>query len=193
MADNSLGFRFPAQCADGNGPCGYDHHLFTLTAGAEIPTIDWPLSSGTIPSAPAIMDLLEFIAAAVGEPEQGGCHSYFNRHHLSWNRDVGLARFVAAANRLLLWNGVAFELNAEGQARRMLPEPLLDALYGAVFRTGDIETDRLSEAVRRLIVGADLNDRRDSLEKLWDAFERLKTLEPGADKRIQADALLDRS
>jgi hypothetical protein len=34
---------------------------------------------------------------------------------------------------------------------------------------------------------------RTSAEKLWDAFERLKTLEPGADKRAQADTLLDRT
>ena len=31
----------------------------------------------------------------------------------------------------------------------------------------------------------------DALEKLWDAFERLKTLEPGAGKRMQAERLLD--
>ena len=36
-------------------------------------------------------------------------------------------------------------------------------------------------------------DRRDALEKLWDAFERIKTLEPGADKRAQANAILDRA
>ena len=36
------------------------------------------------------------------------------------------------------------------------------------------------------------DDRRDALEKLWDAFERLKTLEPGPNKRAQAEALLDR-
>lgn len=34
---------------------------------------------------------------------------------------------------------------------------------------------------------------RYALEKLWDAFERLKTLEPGANKRAQADALLTAS
>src|SRR5262249_27670501 len=35
--------------------------------------------------------------------------------------------------------------------------------------------------------------RKDALEKLWDAFERLKTLEEGGNKRAQADALLDKA
>ncbi len=33
---------------------------------------------------------------------------------------------------------------------------------------------------------------REGLEKLWDAFERVKTLEPGADKKAQTATLLDR-
>ncbi|OYT68309.1 MAG: hypothetical protein CFK52_15325, partial [Chloracidobacterium sp. CP2_5A] len=61
------------------------------------------------------------------------------------------------------------------------------------FRTGDAETDRLLEAARKLILAPDVDRRRDALEKLWDAFERLKALEPGPDKRAQAEALLDRA
>ena len=36
-------------------------------------------------------------------------------------------------------------------------------------------------------------DRQDASEKLWDAFERLKTLESGSDKRTRAEKLLDRA
>jgi hypothetical protein len=35
--------------------------------------------------------------------------------------------------------------------------------------------------------------RRESLERLWDAWERLKTLEPGKDKKAKVIALLDRA
>jgi hypothetical protein len=58
-----------------------------------------------------------------------------------------------------------------------------------LFRTGDGEADRLLEEARRLI----LSPRRNALEKLWDAFERIKTLEPGRDKKVQATALLDKT
>ncbi|MDY0871588.1 hypothetical protein [Dongia rigui] len=69
---------------------------------------------------------------------------------------------------------------------------MTDALASALFATGDGETDRLLELARTRITSPRLIDRQDALEKLWDAFERIKTLEPGADKKRQADALLDR-
>lgn len=59
--------------------------------------------------------------------------------------------------------------------------------------TGDAETDRLLEDARRRILSPHPADRQDALEKLWDAFERIKTLEPGADKRTQATRLLERT
>jgi hypothetical protein len=66
-------------------------------------------------------------------------------------------------------------------------------LGGAVFRTGDVELDRLLEAARSKFLSTDVTVRRESLEKLWDAWERLKTLEPGVDKKASVCALLDRA
>jgi hypothetical protein len=111
---------------------------------------------------------------------------------LSWDREAGLQRFVADVNVLFRRNALAFELTPAGEARRLLPAPLADAIGRTLFQTGDAETDRLLEAARRRILSPKPEDRQDALEKLWDAFERLKTLEPGANKRAQAEALLDR-
>lgn len=62
-----------------------------------------------------------------------------------------------------------------------------------MFHTGDVQTDDLLEYARSHFLSPKLDDRRDATEKLWDAFERMKTLEPGASKKEQADALLDRA
>lgn len=192
IGDGSFGLRFPEQCPDGNGPCGCDEQAFQRVLAAEVPWIEWPLSPSQVPDTPVILDLLEFCAGAVGEPIQGAYHSFFRHYHLSWDRDAGLARFVADVNLLFRRNAVAYELTPTGQARRILPQPLADALGWTLFRTGDAETDRLLEAARQRILSPKPEDRQDALEKLWDAFERLKTLKPGANKREQADALLDR-
>jgi len=191
MDDASVGWRFPEQCPDGNGPCGYDFTNLKLTIEAEIPNIGLPLSSEEPPETIDALDLLEFVAASVGEPEQGSFHSYYGHHHLSWKRDEGLARFVADVNRIFSRNGIAFELSEEGQARRLLPSPMQDILAETFFQTGDSETDRLLEAAKRKITSPHMEDRRDALEKLWDAFERIKTLEPGPNKQAQAEALLN--
>ncbi|ESZ15237.1 hypothetical protein [Mesorhizobium sp. L48C026A00] len=45
----------------------------------------------------------------------------------------------------------------------------------------------------RRFLSPQLADRLDALDKLWDAFERIKTLEAGANKRETAAQLLDRA
>ena len=104
-----------------------------------------------------------------------------------------LAQFVTDVNVIFARNGIAFELTDEGQARRLLSQPLAEALSWTLFATGDEVTDQLLETARRQISLPKSEDRQDALEKLWDAFERLKTLEPGTNKRVQADTLLDRA
>jgi hypothetical protein len=194
LGDGSFGYRFPLECQDaGKGAYAVDQHAFQLMLAAEVPDVSWPLSSWDAPSTPAILDLLEFAAAAVGLPVKGRYHSYADHHHLTWDREAGLAAFVDQANVIFARNGLAYELTPEGLARRVLPESLSQPLAAALFATGDNETDRLLERARSLISSPKPEDRQDALEKLWDAFERLKTLEPGADKKMQADALLDRA
>ncbi len=192
LDDGSFGLRFPDICSDpGNIPCGCDRSTFSRMLQAEVPWIEWPLRADQLPDTPVILDLLEFCAMAVGQPIQGAWHDYMRHYHLSWDRESGLAAFVVDVNRLLARNGVAFEMTSEGKIQRILPAPLREGLIQARFATGDAVTDRLLEAARLRILAPRHEDRSDGLEKLWDAFERIKTLEPGGDKRITADAMLD--
>ena len=193
ITDGSFGYRFPQECPDGGAAFGCDSMAFGNVLKAEIPWIDWPRGLQDTPATPVILDVLEFCAAAYGKTIQGGYHDFFHHHHLSWDREAGLARFVADVNLILHRNGIAYELNAEGEARRLLPQPLANEVRWALFQTGDLETDRLLEAARQRIALPKEEDRRDALEKLWDGFERLKTLESGSDKRIQAEAMLNRA
>ena len=48
------------------------------------------------------------------------------------------------------------------------------------------------ETARRKFLDPDEAIRREALEKLWDAFERIKTVGPGTDKAAKAEAMLDR-
>lgn len=193
LGNGAFGFRFPEQCPDGQGACGCDQQAFARVLKAEVPWIDWPLRPGDVPETPIILDLLEFCASAVGEPVEGFFHSFYRHHHLSWDRSTGLAQFVADVNVLLRRNGIAYVLDPKGQAERVLPQPIEETLGWVMFQTGDDETDRLLESARSRFISPKQEDRRDALEKLWDAFERLKTLEPGSNKKSQAEALLNRA
>jgi len=191
IGNGAFGFRFAEQCPDGNGPCGCDRRTFAQFLQAEVPWVEWPLRRDELPETPVVLDVLEFCAKAVGEPIPGSYHSYYGHHHMKWERATGLASFVADVNLLFQRNGIAFKLDADGHAQRILPQPVAQALGWQMFDTADAELDRLLEYARSHFLSSKFDDRRDATEKLWDAFERMKTLEPGLDKRVQADALLD--
>jgi hypothetical protein len=196
IVDGSFGYKFPEACPDGAGPCGCDGQKFDMIARAEIPELpeQWLYAYAEAPpDVLIILDLLEFCARNVARPIQAGYHPFFGHYHLRFDHDEGLKELVADVNRLLARNGIGFELTAEGRAMRLGPAALRDAVADALFHSGDAETDRLLEDSRRLILSPHIEDRRNGLEKLWDAFERIKTLESGNDKREQTMALLDRA
>jgi hypothetical protein len=75
----------------------------------------------------------------------------------------------------------------------MAPSALHEVSASAVFMTGDLDLDRLLETAREKFLNRSLDVRKEGLEKLWDAWERLKTVEPGKDKAARAKAILDKS
>ena len=112
---------------------------------------------------------------------------------MSFNLEEGRAAFRDDVNRILSRNGLAYELNAEGLIVRLAPEMVRGPLVASVFNTGDPELNSLLGAARTKYLDPDPNVRRESLEKLWDAWECLKTMEPGRDKAASTTALLNRA
>jgi hypothetical protein len=191
VANGNFGLGFPEECPDREGTIGCDGVALGMALQAEV-DIEWPLRADRLPDDQlAIWDALEFLFEYVGKPIAVKYHSYFGHHHLSFDVEAGQEEFAASVNRLLARNGIAFALTEDGQVRRLLPEHVGGQIARARFQTGDAETNRLLEAARVGITSRSLENRRDGLEKLWDAFERLKTLEPGSNKNSTAEALLN--
>lgn len=193
MANGGFGIDFPESCPDGRGTTGTDGHKFGLALRAEIPDIDWPLKAESVPHTLNALDLIEFCHTHVAEPVEGSYHGFFSHSHLSFDRPKGQADFRDRVNRILSRNGVAFSLEVDGRVTRLAPPVLDEELRRAAFDTGDTTLDELLEAARGKFLCPEPVTRREALEKLWDAWERLKTLEPGADKKASARALLDKA
>lgn len=201
IGNGAYGLEFPEQCTDGYVPCGTDERAFWDTAAAEVPDLALPDNAWTddaLQSAENVdtvifLELLEFCASTVARPIKLDYHPYMRHHHLDFNRDAGQRDFIGQVNLLFRRNGVAFEISDEGCARRLGSLGLREELREAEFNTGDTETNQLLDVARQRILLPREEYRRDALEKLWDAFERIKTLEPGANKRKQADRLLDQT
>ncbi len=196
IADGSFGASYPEACQDGSGPYGTHESMFWAAIEAEIPTViehQWILANEEPPPTLNVMDIIEFCWRKIGKPIQRGYHEFFQHHHLDFDIETGRAEFRDAVNQILRRNGLAYELTKAGEVQRLAPAGLREALVQSVFATGDSDLDTMLETARRKFLDADESVRREALEKLWDAWERVKTVEPGPDKRSQATALLDRA
>ena len=204
IQDGSFGEDFPEVCPDGSCVYGTDIQTFKLALKAEISGIDWPLQTEVsesegwqtqrIPYAPETLDILDFIQFCYGHISkaiQGTYHSYYKHHHLSFDRDSGRAEFREGINRIFSRNGIAFDLLVDGNITRFAPPVLDEVLRSPLSPTGDMILDRLFEDARRKFYSPDLSVRTEALEKLWDAWERLKTILIPSNKKESIIRLLE--
>ena len=192
MDEEWFGLSFPDKCSDGYAYAGTD---FAKLQG----TMDgygllWPrqaIDADNLPQDGAIFDLVEYAYEHVAEALNPSYHRYGRHSHYEYDQEAGQNKFADDVNRILERNGAAFAL-VEGEVTRLAPAVIDDALAQTLFRTGDSVLDSLLEAARQKFLNRAPDVRRESLEKLWDAWERLKTLEPGKDKKTSTKALLDK-
>jgi hypothetical protein len=193
IVNSGFGIDFPVECPDGRGTIGTDRDLFGLALKGEVPGVAWPLTSESIPPTLALLDLLEFCAQHVATATSTGYHSYYGHQHVVFDREEGRREFIEKANRILGRNQIAFELHEDGTVGRLVA-PVFDVILPAsTFKTGDGTLDQLLETARKKFLDPDPAVRREALEKLWDAWERLKTLEPGKDKKGSTQVLLNKA
>lgn len=200
----AFGLRFPERCPDGQATCGGDAVALAASVSAEIPGLAWPLETASIdgegyfaerqPFAPdtlLVLDFIEFVHASVAKPISGKYHDYFSHHHLTFDQEAGQEDFRMTVNRIFARNGVAFEMLPQGRIERVLPAVLGEELKRALFTTGDRTLDNMLEECRAKFSDRNPLVRREALERLWDAWERLKSLADPSDKKRSIKVILD--
>ncbi len=188
-SSGAFGASFPQECPDGNAICGNDTDSLKSAIEAEIEGLSWPLQRDEVdeddfmqtrkPWAPPTLVALDFIEFAwrnVALPVQGKHHDYYRHHHLSFDSTQGRSAFATDVNRILARNGLAYEITENGEVRRILPAVIGDMLARAYFRTGDQLLDVMLDESRRKFSDPDPLIRREALERLFDSWERIKTL-----------------
>ena len=205
--DGSFGAKYPAICPDGNYIVGTDEPSLSDAIRAEIPELSvygeqnhsghhqsildtLSESVGHLPTLD-ILDLIEFCWKSVGEPKRIGDHSFFMHSHLVFDRDAGREQFCYEIENIFRRNGIAYKLTEEGHIERLMPLAFQSILVESDFDTGDTELNRLLSIAQRKFLNPRPETRREALEALWDAWERLKTLEGQGDKKTQVKAMLD--
>jgi hypothetical protein len=200
----AFGLRFPERCPDGQAICGCDTGSLEAAVLAEMPGLAWPLETThqvekeyfaqREPFAPdtlLVLDFVEFVHKAAAQAVPGKYHDYFSHHHLSFDQQAGQDEFRASVNRIFARNGVAYEMLADGRIVRVLPLVLGDELKRTEFNSGDRTLDNMLEECRAKFSDRNPLVRREALERLWDAWERLKSLADPSDKRHSVKIILD--
>ncbi|MCE0913011.1 AbiJ-NTD4 domain-containing protein [Pseudomonas sp. NMI760_13] len=203
IANGGFGFRFPVNCPEGAAPYGTDEHALGATVRALMPGLEWPLQTNQIdpeltfeppiaiaPETLLALDFIEYVHSVVAKPFIVKRHEYYHHNHLGFNQAEGQFDFMADVNSIFARCGVAYELQSNGRIVRLLPPILRETLSRAFFRTGDKILDNAMEEARVKFSSPNPIVRREALERLWDAFERLKSL-ADADKKTSIAIILD--
>ncbi|MFG2004807.1 hypothetical protein ACGFNU_37230 [Spirillospora sp. NPDC048911] len=205
LSNGSLARAFPEQhCPDEGGAItGTDEEMFLDSLAGHIPRISHDvLLERQPPDTTTVLDIIDFVALHIDRPSRRSSHSYFRHEHLyfgdhradDWLGDEltpGQAGLRDDINLIFARNGITFTLNEDMRVHRLGPPEARPLISDFKPATGDPQLDaKLNDAMTRFLSRAPA-DRQDALEKLWDAFERLKTLELGGQKKDSAAKLLD--
>jgi len=138
------------------------------------------------------LDLIQFCYQTVSKPIPGHYHSYFRHHHLSFEEEVGKEAFREKINTIFRRNGIAFILENDGSIKRVVPELFKESI-STHLRTGDAVLDNMIDEAQKKFVSSDSRIRREAVERLWDCWERIKTIESPSDKKKSIATLLDKA
>lgn len=191
ISDGSFGVSYPLTCEDGGATIGSNEAAVRTAMRADIPNLPEYWNNKEPPLTLNILDMIEFSWRCIGKPVRNGYHKFFSHHHLDFDIDAGRDEFRDDVNRIFRRNGLAYELDWSGCIERPAPPVLREELASAQFATGDADLDRILEKARDKFTDPDETNRREALEALWDAWERLKTVGEGPNKKTQITNLLD--
>jgi len=187
---NYLAEDFPSYCTDRYGIDGTDGITIGADLTALVPGSTWPLWQEAHSDA-ILFDILEYVGDHISLPVEASYHEYFHHYELKFDREAGRQQFRNDVNAILSRGGTVFEMDLKMQIRRS-GSPEVQTVLGELRpSTGEAKLDELLETARELYISRRETDRVTAIEKLWDGFERLKTLDDPSDKKRSVNCLLD--
>lgn len=208
-----LAWKFPEPCADGFPCCGLDKEKLETALKYKIPTL-FRDSHGVLTTPKirrnvfaddderdsydqyALLDYIEYIAINCHDITSRNWHSFFRHNDLVFNEGSHETQkqFHSEINQTLEMAGLLYILNSQMQIERVEENGVLtEAVIADIQRVTEPGLrDLLSDACR-YHRDPKLESRSLSVEKLWDALERLKTyyLAPSVDKKASADRVIN--
>lgn len=206
---NNIAWKFPLYCPDDeNIICGYDIEKLMTDLKFEIPSIMRdgkfirPRDIGNVNyyadeddkyDQYAIFDLIEYIYNNYESYKADYYHSFFHHYHLSFFKNsVELINFCCEINKKFKKTGLLYEMQPNGKIKRVVSnEGSLNNLKENInYSNDDILKKIIDDAISYY-----LKPGPDSIElavdKIWDAFERIKTYYVDLDKKNSGNKIIE--
>ena len=203
VSTGAFGAHYPEVCPDGTYVFGTHQQDFEDAMLAEVPGLSGYAEQDSVleymhvfrqkPSDYDILDLIQFCWTKVAKPRRIKNHDWYYHYDLAFDEEEGKNDFVQKVETIFRRNGIAYRLLEEGRIERVIPVTFQEPLSRSDFKTGDDELDRLLSAAQSKFLDYRRDSRQEALEALWDAWERLKTLDGQGDKKAKAKLMLDRA
>ena len=189
-----LGIKTNIENRIGKNSFSVDQAQFYDLLEAELPNLKLPLTSNP-PTRSDILELIQF------------CHKYIDHPTTQKFRDLssyeyagsygsleyaGQAEFEEFVNLIFYRNSILYRLEHDGKIKRAIPQEMQNIIQNSEFNTEDPTFNELMDTARKKFLNPDIETRKEALEKLWDAWQRLKSFEPGKDTKDSIEKLLNK-
>ena len=130
--------------------------------------------------------------ANVRDVQKGDYHKFYNHYHLTTKATAMVkGQFRDKINDCFEKTGLLYKLNSNGEVDRVLVNDIASAeVVSTVLSVQEKGTKELLQEAISLHQSHDPNAARDAVEKLWDAFERLKTYYTNFNKQDSANKII---
>lgn len=205
----NLAYKFPDACSDGRGICGLDYEKFWRDLSYEIPNLYRKDGRPDIPTIHrnifesenttdefdqyALLDYIEYIAYYCYDYTKGDYHSYFGHYHYTYNNKTreSFSAFRQEINDIFEKTGLLYKLSESGEIERVIENAILnEQIVQLANKTTEVGLKNLLEESISLFKRPNPEDIRNATEKIWDAFERLKSYYSTMDKKSSAQKIV---
>lgn len=206
---DNIAWKYPDECKDGRGCCGIDKWKLAADMRYEIPSL-FISDSGVIgiPSVIqncfepepreekydqyALLDFIEFLFANVRDTQKEDYHKFYNHYHLNTKPTTMIKnQFRDKINKCFEKMGLLYTLDSNGKVERVFVNDIATTeVVNTVLSVQEKGTKELLREAINLHRSHDPNAARDSVEKLWDAFERLKTYYTNLNKQASVNQII---
>lgn len=203
----NLAWKFPERCPDNeNNICGLDEEKLHRDLQFEIPNLfnengfNRPRRINNVFDGEmiddydqfALFDYIEYIAMNVCDYIIRDRHSFFSHNHYGFVKgDNTFNSFLDEIDKAFDKAGLLYKMNDEGQVERVVEnESMVKTVEQQTITVKEKGLKDLLEEAISLYKDPNTAKIKDATEKLWDAFERLKTYYITLDKKVSADKVV---